>query len=186
MKRTAILFLTIALAIIGLPSTDINCDAPRSTNSAYASNLTELVVSSYGGYGLYLRSSPRDGAKTKTIYRDGTRFYGYYSNTSGWVSVVKSGRVIGYLPAEKVVPVNDYYDYYPSYSSGLTEYVVSSDGGYGLYLRSSPRDGAKTKTVYRDGTHFLGYYSGTPGWISVVVNNRVIGYLPAEKVYEAY
>ena len=187
MKRISFLLLTIAVAMIGLPSTGTGCDSPRSTNSACAQGLTEYVVSSYGGYGLYLRSKPRDGAKTKTIYRDGKHFYGRFSGTYGWISVVKNGRVVGYLPAEKVIPVNDYYyDPAPSYSSYLTEYVVSSYGGHGLYLRSSPRDNARTKTIYRDGTHFLGEYSGVPGWISVVVNGRVIGYLPEEKVYPAY
>ncbi len=187
MKRISFLLLTIAVAMIGLPSTGTGCDAPRSTNSACAQGLTEYVVSSYGGYGLYLRSKPRDGATTKTVYRDGTHFYGKYSGTPGWISVVKNGRVVGYLPSEKVYEATQSYNnYQASTSSSLTEYVVSSYGGYGLYLRSKPRDGATTKTVYRDGTHFLGRYSGTPGWISVIVNNRVVGYLPAEKVYEAY
>ena len=70
MKRISFLILTIAVAMIGLPSTGIGCDTPRSTNSAWAAGLTEYVVSSYGGYGLYLRSKPRDGATTKTVYRE--------------------------------------------------------------------------------------------------------------------
>lgn len=104
MKRILFLLLTIAVAMIGLPSSGTGCDAPRSTNSACAQGLTEYVVSSYGGYGLYLRSKPRDGAKTKTIYRDGTHFLGEYSGVPGWISVVVNGRVIGYLPEEKVYP----------------------------------------------------------------------------------
>ena len=160
---------------------------PKATTESVNDNVKEYVVKSYGGYGLYLRTSPRDDAKTKVIYRDDTHFFGKYSDTPGWISVVKNNSVIGYLPAEKVYEASK-----GSHSSTiiskseLTEYVVMSYGGYGLYLRSSPRDGAKTKTVYRDDRHFFGKYSGTPGWISVVEDGHVIGYLPEEKVYEAY
>ena len=167
-----------------LQSGNVGNKTSRSTNNA--SSLTEYVVKSYGGYGLYLRNSPRSSAKTDIVYRDGTHLYGHNSDTPGWICVVENGQVVGYLPAEKVIPVDEYYSHQSQVasSSPLTEYVVKSYGGYGLYLRSSPRSGATTQIVYRDGTHFYGRYSGTPGWISVVESERVVGYLPEEKVYE--
>ena len=106
MKRITVFLLVIAAALIGLPISGSDSGTSLSTNSACAIELTEYVVSSYGGYGLYLRSSPRNGAKTNTVYRDGTHFLGRYSGTPGWISVVVNNRVIGYLPAEKVYVVN--------------------------------------------------------------------------------
>lgn len=67
----------------------------------------------------------------------------------------------------------------------LNEYVVSSYGGYGVYLRTRPSERAKTRKVYRDDTHFMGAPSKVRGYIMVIRNGRVIGYVPEEKVYQS-
>lgn len=67
----------------------------------------------------------------------------------------------------------------------LNEYVVSSYGGYGVYVRTRPNESSKTRKVYRDNTHFMGAPSKKPGYIMIIRNGRVIGYVPEEKVYES-
>ena len=52
--------------------------------------------------------APRDGAKTKTIYRDDRHFLGAYSDTPGWVMVLDDGQCIGYLPQNKLIVAGDY------------------------------------------------------------------------------
>ena len=66
----------------------------------------------------------------------------------------------------------------------LNEYVVTSFGGYGVYMRYRPQESAKTDIIYRDDMHFMGAPSRVPGWIMVVEDDEVIGYMPEEKVYE--
>ena len=81
-------------------------------------------------------------------------------------------------PEEPSVQEEEYEESEPEYIAPDDEFIVASYGGYGVYLRYAPRDGAKTKTIYRDDRHFLGAYSDTPGWVMVLDDGQCIGYLP--------
>lgn len=74
----------------------------------------------------------------------------------------------------------------------LTEYVVVSETGNGVYLRTQPREGAKTDIILEDGTVFYGAYCSVPGWLMIVDGDQIVGYIherkvmPSETDYEGY
>lgn len=88
-------------------------------------------------------------------------------------------------PEEPSVQEEEYEEQEPEYIAPDDEFIVASYGGYGVYLRYAPRDGAKTKTIYRDDRHFLGAYSDTPGWVMVLEDGQCIGYFPQNKLIVA-
>ncbi len=83
------------------------------------------------------------------------------------------------------IPRNGYSG--ESIPDALIDYVVISDSGRGVYLRHSPspEKSARTGIIYYDYTHFMGAPSNVPGWIMVIENGNIIGYMPQEKVYLA-
>lgn len=71
----------------------------------------------------------------------------------------------------------------------LDEFVVTSQGGYGAYVKSLPALDSERLMVYRDGTTFTGAYTDKPHWIMIVEDNRIVGYIHDENVsleYEDY
>lgn len=71
----------------------------------------QFYVKSYGGNGVFLRYRPSHGATTKITYKDYTEFEGAYYNND-WIMVIEDGQCIGYLPAEKMYPIDSGdYDY---------------------------------------------------------------------------
>lgn len=71
----------------------------------------------------------------------------------------------------------------------LDDFVVTSQGGYGAYVKSRPTLDSERLMVYRDGTTFTGAYTDKPHWIMIVEDNRIVGYIHDENVsleYEDY
>lgn len=68
----------------------------------------------------------------------------------------------------------------------LDDFVVTSQGGYGAYVKSLPDLDSERLTVYRDGTTFTGAYTDKPHWIMIVEDNRIVGYIHDENVSPAY
>lgn len=96
------------------------------------------------------------------------------------VTVVDTTRVvekIKYIP--QATHAAEPQEYIPDV---LDEYEVISATGRGVYLRYRPSERAKTTTIYHDYTRFLGAPSSTPGYIMVIRNGHIIGYMPEEKV----
>ena len=85
-------------------------------------------------------------------------------------------------PDESSVQEEEYEEPEPEYIAPDDEFIVASYKGNGLFLRYAPRSGATTKTTYPDGTHFLGAYSDTPGWVMVLEDGQCIGYFPQNKL----
>ena len=88
-------------------------------------------------------------------------------------------------PDESSVQEEEYEEPEPEYIAPDDEFIVASYKGNGLFLRYAPRSGATTKTTYPDGTHFLGAYSDTPGWVMVLEDGQCIGYFPQNKLIVA-
>lgn len=88
-------------------------------------------------------------------------------------------------PDESLVQEEEYEEQEPEYITPDDEFIVASYKGNGLFLRYAPRSGATTKTTYPDGTHFLGAYSDTPGWVMVLEDGQCIGYFPQNKLIVA-
>ena len=88
-------------------------------------------------------------------------------------------------PEEPSVQEEEYEEQEPEYITPDDEFIVASYKGNGLFLRYAPRSGATTKTTYPDGTHFLGAYSDTPGWVMVLEDGQCIGYFPQNKLIVA-
>ena len=88
-------------------------------------------------------------------------------------------------PDESSVQEEEYEEQEPEYITPDDEFIVASYKGNGLFLRYAPRSGATTKTTYPDGTHFLGAYSDTPGWVMVLEDGQCIGYFPQNKLIVA-
>ncbi len=86
-------------------------------------------------------------------------------------------------PDESLVQEEEYEE--QEYIAPDDEFIVASYKGNGLFLRYAPRSGATTKTTYPDGTHFLGAYSDTPGWVMVLEDGQCIGYFPQNKLIVA-
>lgn len=68
----------------------------------------------------------------------------------------------------------------------LDDFVVTSQGGYGAYVKSRPALDSERLMVYRDGTIFNGAYTDKPHWIMIVEDGNIVGYIHDENVSQAY
>ena len=68
----------------------------------------------------------------------------------------------------------------------LDDFVVTSQGGYGAYVKSRPALDSERLMVYRDGTIFKGTYTDIPHWIMIVEDNHIVGYIHDENVSLTY
>lgn len=64
----------------------------------------------------------------------------------------------------------------------LEDFVVTSQGGYGAYVKERPSTDSERLTVYRDGTTFSGAYTDIPHWIMIVKDNHIVGYIHDDNV----
>ena len=64
----------------------------------------------------------------------------------------------------------------------LDEFVVTSQGGYGAYVRLRPSTDSEKLITYREGTTFTGAYTDVPHWIMIVEDDNIVGYIHDENV----
>lgn len=68
----------------------------------------------------------------------------------------------------------------------LDDFVVTSQGGYGAYVRKHPSTDSEKLKTYRDGTSFTGAYTDVPHWIMIVEDGHIVGYIHDENVSPEY
>lgn len=68
----------------------------------------------------------------------------------------------------------------------LDDFVVTSQGGYGAYVRKHPSTDSEKLKTYRDGTSFTGAYTDVPHWIMIVEDGHIVGYIHDENVNPEY
>lgn len=68
----------------------------------------------------------------------------------------------------------------------LDDFVVTSQGGYGAYVKEKPAIDSERLMVYRDGTTFTGAYTNVPHWIMIIEDGHIVGYIHDENVSPEY
>jgi len=147
---------------------------------AHASN---FAISTNSGNGVYVRSQPTTAASTIGGLGEGTVVSATYISP-GWLQI-KSGAYAGGYISNWVVPLDNLSAQVSSKDTskpGNGKYIVNTNSGIGLVVRSAPSSGSGSLGGLQEGQSVSAVASGNPGWLVINSGAYAGGYISSKWV----